>query len=199
MKLPREDRETRILRTVMWSRRGLEKFGTAPRPVEPADPPRPRLVRMTFLLSEHLARRIREVAGAKSDVTITAFAQEALAAALGRMGVNEDDWPLSPGPAAPQEATMKSYTFERDGIPTIVLDVDEASAYLGVNRMAVYRLVKSGDLPHVKIGSSIRVTVDALDTFVADHETAEWKPDPGRSGAAMKGKGRGRTRGRKGG
>jgi len=92
---------------------------------------------------------------------------------------------------------MKSYTSRRDGIPTIVLDVDEASAYLDVNRMAIYRLVKSGDLPHVKIGSSIRITVDALDRFVTDHETTDWNPaHPGRRDNAMKGKGRRKTGGK---
>jgi len=61
--------------------------------------------------------------------------------------------------------------------------------------MAVHRLVKSGDLPHVKIGSSIRITVDALDRFVTDHESTDWKPDPGRRDNAMKRKRRRKTGG----
>jgi len=58
--------------------------------------------------------------------------------------------------------------------------------------------VKSGDLPHVKVGSPIRITVDALDRFVTDHETTDWTPDPGRRDNAVKGKGRRKTGGKGG-
>jgi len=40
--------------------------------------------------------------------------------------------------------------------------------------MTVYRLLKSGELPHVKIGRSLRVREDDVDQYLADryHETA---------------------------
>jgi hypothetical protein len=50
---------------------------------------------------------------------------------------------LAFGQASPWETSVKTCSFERDGVPTIVLEVDQASAYLAVNRMAVYRLVQS--------------------------------------------------------
>ena len=70
---------------------------------------------------------------------------------------------------------MKKYTFERDGIPTVVLDVTEVSAYLGVTRDTVYRLIREGQLPHVRIGKSLRVRVETLEQFVKDRETTEWE------------------------
>ena len=70
---------------------------------------------------------------------------------------------------------MKKYRFERDGVPTVVLDVTEVSAYLAVTRDTVYRLIRDGQLPHVRIGKSIRVRVETLEQFVKERETTEWE------------------------
>lgn len=54
------------------------------------------------------------------------------------------------------------------------LTPQEVATHLRVSKMTVYRLLKSGELPHVKIGRSLRVREDDVDQYLADryHETA---------------------------
>ena len=73
---------------------------------------------------------------------------------------------------------MQEYRFERDGVPTVVLDVPEVAAYLAVTRDTVYRLIREGQLPHVRIGKSIRVRVETLEEFVQQRETTDWEAGP---------------------
>jgi excisionase family DNA binding protein len=70
---------------------------------------------------------------------------------------------------------MQEYRFERDGVPTVVLDVPEVAAYLAVTRDTVYRLIRGGQLPHVRIGKSIRVRVETLERFLEQRETTDWE------------------------
>jgi excisionase family DNA binding protein len=43
--------------------------------------------------------------------------------------------------------------------------VDEVKDRFKVTRQTVYNWIKSGDLPAVKIGRSVRITAKALDAF----------------------------------
>jgi excisionase family DNA binding protein len=81
----------------------------------------------------------------------------------GRDATNEP----APGPGA---------RFERYGLPTAVLDVHEAAAYLAVTSGTVYRLVRSGELAHVRIGRSVRFRVADLDAYLAERTSREWNP-----------------------
>jgi len=66
--------------------------------------------------------------------------------------------------------------FERFGLPTAVLDVHEAAAYLAVTSGTVYRLVRSGELAHVRIGRSVRFRVVDLDAYLEERTGREWTP-----------------------
>jgi len=72
--------------------------------------------------------------------------------------------------------------FERDGRPTVVLDVHEAAAYLALNKETVYRLVRRGELPHTRIGRALRFRVVDLDLYLEERTSREWKAHEGESG-----------------
>lgn len=46
-------------------------------------------------------------------------------------------------------------------------DVEHVSEILGLSRVAIYRLFKSGELAHVKVGRLTRVTHAQLSAFIA--------------------------------
>lgn len=52
-------------------------------------------------------------------------------------------------------------TVDRTPQP-VLLRVSEAAALLALSRSAAYELIRSGDLPHVKLGRSIRIPQRAL-------------------------------------
>jgi len=51
------------------------------------------------------------------------------------------------------------------------LTVAEVADMMRVSTMTVYRLVKAGDLPAVRIGKSYRVREDDLDAYLAKQYT----------------------------
>ncbi len=57
------------------------------------------------------------------------------------------------------------------------LTVPEVAAELRVSRMTVYRLIKGGDLPSIRIGRNIRVPENALDTFVREAWNSGWEAE----------------------
>ncbi len=52
-----------------------------------------------------------------------------------------------------------------------LLTVAEVAAHLRVSTMTVYRLLKAGELPSVRIGKSFRVREDDLDAYLAERYT----------------------------
>jgi excisionase family DNA binding protein len=68
----------------------------------------------------------------------------------------------------------KKARFLRYGLPTAVLDVKEAAAYFGVTSRQVYRLVRSGELPHTRVGLSLRFRIEDLDHYLAARTTHTW-------------------------
>jgi excisionase family DNA binding protein len=64
--------------------------------------------------------------------------------------------------------------FEREGLPTAVLDVREAAAYLAVSEGIVRALVRRGELPHVRVGAAL----EDLDRFLAENVSRKWQRDP---------------------
>ncbi len=52
------------------------------------------------------------------------------------------------------------------------LTVAEVAGTLRVSTMTVYRLIKAGELPAVRVGKSFRLDEDAVDRYVARGFTA---------------------------
>lgn len=55
----------------------------------------------------------------------------------------------------------------------ITYSIAEAAVIMGVTKDAVYRLVRTGKLPHVKLGST-RILHDTLVRFLKDSETTQY-------------------------
>jgi excisionase family DNA binding protein len=71
--------------------------------------------------------------------------------------------------------------FERDGLPTAVLDAREAAAYMAVAESTVRRMVRRGELPHVRLGEvGLRFRLVDLDAWLAARTSREWTPAKGR-------------------
>ena len=51
------------------------------------------------------------------------------------------------------------------------LTVQEVAGMLRVSSMTVYRLIKAGDLPAVRVGRSFRVQESDVDTYLASRYT----------------------------
>jgi excisionase family DNA binding protein len=49
----------------------------------------------------------------------------------------------------------------------LLLRPTEAAEAIGIGRSKVYELLASGELPSIRIGSSVRVPVDALREWIA--------------------------------
>ena len=50
----------------------------------------------------------------------------------------------------------------------VLVSIEEAAILLSLGRTEVYRLVRSGEIPSVKVGRSRRVVVTALHEYVAE-------------------------------
>ena len=57
-------------------------------------------------------------------------------------------------------------------VPPVLLTVEAAAEALGVGRSTVYRLLATGELASVQVGTSRRVPVVALDAYVSDLQAA---------------------------
>jgi excisionase family DNA binding protein len=55
-----------------------------------------------------------------------------------------------------------------------VLDAQRAARYLSLGLDTHYRLVRAGELPHTRIGKSIRFRPEDLDEYIASRVTREW-------------------------
>jgi excisionase family DNA binding protein len=55
-----------------------------------------------------------------------------------------------------------------------------AGTYLGVSADTVRRLVRSGTIPHARIGSSIRIRRADLDAYLESQTSREWRRMDGR-------------------
>lgn len=58
------------------------------------------------------------------------------------------------------------------GVERLLLRPREAAEAIGVGRSKVYELLASGKLPCIRVGSSVRVPVDALRAWI-DRQLAE--------------------------
>jgi excisionase family DNA binding protein len=59
-----------------------------------------------------------------------------------------------------------------DHADRMLLRAPEVAEVLGLSRSRVYELLSSGDLPVVRIGSCVRVPVDALRRWIDGHASS---------------------------
>lgn len=64
---------------------------------------------------------------------------------------------------------MKTEAIE-SGLPVLLVRPEDAARMLGLGRIKVYELMRSGALRSVRVGGLRRVPVAALDEFVASLE-----------------------------
>ena len=79
---------------------------------------------------------------------------------------------------------------ERDDLPTAVLDARAAAAYLAVNIDTLYRLARAGELPHTRVGRSLRFRRLDVDSYLEEQTSRYWRQVDGRGSS---GKAEGRT------
>lgn len=72
----------------------------------------------------------------------------------------------------------------RTTIQPAVLSVAHSASYLGVSTITIRRIIKSGEIPHVRVGNSIRIRLTDLDAYINSNTTTEWKPESGRGRVA---------------
>lgn len=76
-----------------------------------------------------------------------------------------------PAPHPPQPASAPSPP------PTIqapmLLTVRDVEAELQLGRTRTYELVRSGELPVIRLGRIVRIPRDALERWVADHQSGQ--------------------------
>lgn len=51
------------------------------------------------------------------------------------------------------------------------IEVKDFAEHFGIGRMKVYELIWNDELRHVRIGRKILIPLDAVDEFVADHQS----------------------------
>jgi excisionase family DNA binding protein len=69
--------------------------------------------------------------------------------------------------------------------PVKVLNTRQAAAYLGISLPTLFRLVRAGELAHLRIGRTLRFRLEDLESFLAARVTTEWRdfnPDRKKTG-----------------
>jgi excisionase family DNA binding protein len=57
-----------------------------------------------------------------------------------------------------------------------VLSIAQAGMYLAVSPDTVRRLIRGGSIPHARIGNSIRIRRQDLDSYVEGQISRQWHP-----------------------
>ncbi len=65
-------------------------------------------------------------------------------------------------------AELESLT-QQNGAGHKFLSLKEVGQELGMSRSWVYQRIKSGEIPHLKLGHNIKVNRDALDAYLQAH------------------------------
>ena len=61
-----------------------------------------------------------------------------------------------------------------------VLSIPDAANYLGVSADTIRKLIRAGDIPHARIGNSIRIPRAELEAYLRARTTTEWERVDGR-------------------
>ena len=75
---------------------------------------------------------------------------------------------------------MTIQTSLEDARPPAACGYECAALYTGVSIDTLKRYVRSGTLPHVRVGTRIVLLYKDLDAFLQSRRSTEWKPDPKR-------------------
>jgi len=67
-------------------------------------------------------------------------------------------------------------------IQPVVLSIPQAATYLCVSSDTVRRLIRSGTIPHARIGNSIRIRRADLDGYLESQISRQWQPIDNRGG-----------------
>ena len=59
---------------------------------------------------------------------------------------------------------------ETPTLPPLLVDARGASRMLCIGERALWSKTKSGEIPHLRIGRSVRYSVSSLERFVAERE-----------------------------
>lgn len=62
--------------------------------------------------------------------------------------------------------------------PRLLLRIEEAAEALAIHRTLLYGLIRSGAIPVVHLGRAVRISVAALDGFIASLEEQPSQPLP---------------------
>jgi excisionase family DNA binding protein len=69
-------------------------------------------------------------------------------------------------------AAMVTELVERPVMPPLSFSVDEAARLLGLGRSNLFKLLESGEIRSVKVGTRRLVPHKALEEFLAEHDTS---------------------------
>lgn len=69
---------------------------------------------------------------------------------------------------------MREKTQNRPPVPPAAWKKREAAAYLNISEVTLLRLVRAGEVPHARVGRSIRFTKEALDEYLRAGTTTDW-------------------------
>jgi excisionase family DNA binding protein len=67
-------------------------------------------------------------------------------------------------------------------VQPVVFSIPQAGTYLSVSSDTVRRLVRTGTIPHARIGNSIRIRRVDLDGYLEAQISRQWQPVDNRGG-----------------
>jgi len=124
-----------------------------------------------IVFPQELLEEIESYAEAKG-ITVREFILWALGEKIGelrqRLGV-KNLFLTIPHPISRDPGNINNNQEPYD--PKPLLKAAEITKYLKISRSATYKLMRSGDIPVVKFGKSIRVRIEDLDKFIIDSKT----------------------------
>jgi excisionase family DNA binding protein len=74
--------------------------------------------------------------------------------------------------------------------PHELLTAREVAALMRVSTMTVYRLIKAGELPAIRVGKHLRIRSEEVTAYL-DRRVVRAAPAPGRDGPGFEGRGGG--------
>ena len=80
-------------------------------------------------------------------------------------------------PPQPVGILVSPEVVEKDGVRTAAFSIMEAAGYMGVSAHTAKRLVQKGEIPHVRIGSTVRVTVSDINYYLEKNTGRDWRND----------------------
>jgi len=125
---------------------------------------------------ERSLETVRHVLGASHRYYVDALEHYAKAlSALGELDrAAEANFLASRIRKANDAPTPPAHSNGNGDVAPRVLDAQRAARYLSLGLDTLYRLVRAGELPHTRIGKSIRFRPEDLDEYIAARVTREW-------------------------